>query len=150
MSNECVTPFNLFDFFSDVEHSFYVCYDPGDHAGEEVYSFMGNVRWKGDGELEINYTFQEEWSHSHSVCYGVMVLDIEGRKILRYSLHDKYQDCFEPSAISMFATFKGGDPDHITWDKWESIRIPDNRRYDAAEWVKDEWDIELDEEKCGG
>lgn len=123
---------------------FSVFYDPGEDPGEEVYSFQGSVREKNDQELEINYTYQEEWDYGHSVCYGMIRLDMENRRVLRYSLHDKYDDCFEPSADSMFGTFN--ECDHIILDIWYDDQEPDYEYYLRAEWVDVDEDEDEDDE----
>ena len=124
---------NFFDFFRTIEvgEHFGVFYDPGEG---EVHSFQGSVRWKESNELAINYTFQSEFDFSQDVCYGVMILDMENKTILRYSLHDKYDEYFEPSANSMIEIFNQGDPAHMGWNKWPFDGDLDNGYYDRAEW----------------
>jgi len=143
-----VEAFDIYDLFADLEleKRFSVFYDPGKHAGEEVYSFQGSVREKNDQELEINYTYQSEWYYGHSVCYGVIHLDMEDRRVICYSLCDRYGDCFTPSTDSIFGTFNEGEFKHITWNIWHDEREPDHGYYDQAEWVgKNEEDEEDDE-----
>ncbi len=138
--------FGIFEFFDDIAFNrFSVIYGSGSREEEEVYSFQGSVRRKEGRELEINYIFQEESFYFHNVCYGVMILDVESRTILCYSLHDKYDNCFEPSANSMFETFNEGDSAHICWKKWSSDSNLDNGYYDQAEWVSEEG-----QDECAG
>ena len=107
MVSQGVQTFNLFEFLGDLDiwDKFSVFYNPGDEPGKEVYSFMGRVREKNDEQMVINYTFQEEWHFGHSVCYGVMILNPKIKTVLRYSLKDKYDDCFTPSPSVIFGFF---------------------------------------------
>ena len=141
---------NFFDFFygAEVGDRFSVFYDPGENPGDEVYSFQGSVRWKGGNELEINYTFQQEFICDHAACYGVMILGMESRTILSYSTHDNYDD-YKPSAKSMIEIFNKGDPACIQWRMWPSDSDLNSWYYDRAEWVEEEEEDE-DETNIGG
>jgi hypothetical protein len=129
--------FDIFDNFTDLNlgDHFSMIYDPGEHAGE-VLSFQGSVKEKNDMYLAINYTYQNEWSHGHSVCYGVIQLDLSHREVIRYSLCDKYDDCFEISADTIFETFNQCcNPAFIKCEMWYSDNEPHHEYYDQAEWA---------------
>jgi len=146
--------FNIFDFFYDFGYGirFKIFYDPGDHGGQEVYSFQGSAREIiNDEVLEINYTFQEETYYSHDVCYGVMGLNVETKEVLYYSLHDKYDNEFTPSDDYIVDIFNGGDPQHLIWSAWYDEQEPDHEYYDRAAWIRPRQAAGVDESsKLGG
>jgi len=146
--------FDIFDVFADLVlgKRFSVIYDPGDG---EVISFQGCAREKNDARLTINYTYQYEWTYGHDVCYGVIQLDLSLRSATRYSLRDKYDDCFEPSANFMLERFKNRNPADIRYEVWNDGSDPHNEYYDQAEWMdledpdgREDWDGWEEQTEC--
>ena len=106
--------FNLFQFISEVPlgNRASVLHDDG----EEVSSFQFTITSENEsGEISIDYTYQVEDHYFHDVCNGVMCIDSLRQTVNTYTLHDKYDNWFEPHPDRMFENFNNADPECINF-----------------------------------